>query len=131
MLEEWANQLDNLYTYQKQQKIYAQVIQSEHADKDRLPATVYKISDEIWLLCPPIQTTQPLCKLDFKRLGWFNIIHQISSHAYKLELPACMKYHPVFHLSLLEPTANNPLDREKQPAPSPIMVDTNVEFEVE
>ena len=42
-----------------------------------------------------------------------------------------MKYHPVFHLSLLEPAANNPLAGQKQPAPPPIIVDDNVEFEVE
>ena len=42
-----------------------------------------------------------------------------------------MKYHPVFHVSLLEPAANNPLAGQKQPAPPPIILDNNVEFEVE
>ena len=78
-----------------------------------------------------MQTTRPSSKLDFKRLGQFNIIQMISGHAYKLDLPASMKWHPVFHVSLLEPAANNPLAGQNQPAPPPIIVDDNVEFEVE
>ena len=42
-----------------------------------------------------------------------------------------MKCHPVFHVSLLEPAAHDPLAGQKQPAPPPIIVDDNVEFEVE
>ena len=42
-----------------------------------------------------------------------------------------MKCHPVFHVILLEPAVNNPLAGQKQPAPPPIIVDDNVEFEVE
>ena len=42
-----------------------------------------------------------------------------------------MKCHTVFHVSLLEPAASNPLAGQKQPAPPPIICDDNVEFEVE
>ena len=42
-----------------------------------------------------------------------------------------MKCHPVFHVSLLEPTASNPLRGQKQPAPPPIIFNNNVEFEAE
>ena len=37
--------------------------------------------------------------------------------------------HPVIHVSLFEPVVNNPLAGQKQPAPLPIIVDDNVEFE--
>ena len=131
MLEEWANQLENLKTSLKSQMVYAQAIQAEQADKDRLPAPAYQVGDEVWHLRRHIQTTRPSSKLDFKRLGPFEIIQRISSHAYKLDLPASMKWHPVFHLCLLEPPASNPLAGQKQPAPPPIIVDDNVELEVE
>ena len=49
--------------------VYAQATQAELADKDRLPAPMYKIGDEVWLLRRHIQTTRPSSKLDFKRLG--------------------------------------------------------------
>ena len=42
-----------------------------------------------------------------------------------------MKCHPVFHVSLLEPASSDPLTGQKQPAPPPIIVDDNIEFEVE
>ena len=41
-----------------------------------------------------------------------------------------MKYHPVFHVSLLEPTASYPLEGQKRPPPPPIIVDKEVEYEV-
>ena len=128
VLEEWANQLENLNTYLKSEMVYAQAIQAEQADKDRLPAPAYQVADEVWLLRRHIQTTRSSSKLDFKRLGRFKITQKISSHAYKLDLPASMKCHPVFHVSLLEPAANNPLAGQKQPAPPPTIVDDNVEF---
>jgi len=131
ILQEWAKQLDNLNSYLKSEMVYAQATQAEQADKDRLPAPLYHVGDEVWLLRRHIQTTRPSSKLDFKRLGRFKIIQKISSHAYKLDLPASMKCHPVFHVSLLEPAASNPLQGQKQPAPPPIIVDDNIEFEVE
>ena len=131
MLEECANQLEDLNTYLKSEMVYAQAIQAEQADKDRLPAPAYQVGDEVWLLRRYIQTTRLSSKLDFKRLGRFEITQKISIHAYKLDLPASMKCHPVFQVSLLEPAANNPLTGQKQPAPPRKIVDNNVEFEME
>ena len=45
--------------------VYAQAIQPEHADKDRLPAPAYQVGDEVWLLHRHIQPTRPSSKLDF------------------------------------------------------------------
>ena len=42
-----------------------------------------------------------------------------------------MKCHPVFHVSLLEPTATNPLKGQKRPPPPPIVVNDEQEYEVE
>ena len=56
---------------------------------------------------------------------------KVSSHAYKLDIPASMKSHPVYHVSLLEPTPSDPLIGQKQPPPIPIIVDENPEWEVE
>ena len=131
VLAEWANQLENLITYLKSEMVYAQATQAEQADKDHLPAPAYKIGDEVCLLRRHIHTTRPLSKLDFKRLGRFKIMQKISSHAYKLDLPTSMKCHPVFHVSVLEPAATNPLVGQNQPAPRLIMVNDNIEVEVE
>ena len=42
-----------------------------------------------------------------------------------------MKCHLVFHVSLLEPAASDPLVGQKQPTSPPTIVDDNIEFEVE
>ena len=42
-----------------------------------------------------------------------------------------MKCHPVFHVSLHEPGASDPLAGQKQPALPLIIMDDNVKFEVE
>ena len=42
-----------------------------------------------------------------------------------------MRYHPVYHISLLEPAGSDPLVGQKQPPPSTIIVDENPEWEVE
>ena len=56
---------------------------------------------------------------------------QVSSHAYKLELPALMKVHPVFHVSLLEPATSDPLPGQLQPPPPPVIIDEEPEWEVD
>ena len=113
ILQELANQLETPNSYLKSEMVYAQATQAEQADKDRLPAPAYKIGDEVWLLRRHIQTTRPSSKLNLKRLEGFKITQKISSHAYKLDLPASMKCHPAFDVSLLEPASSNPLSGQK------------------
>ena len=122
-LQEWANQLDLLNSCLISEMSYAQAIQAEQADRDQLPPPVYQVGDEVWLLHRHIETTRPSSKLDFKRLGRFRIIEKITSYSYKLDLPTSMKCHSVFHVSLLEPTASDPLEGQKRHPQPPIIVD--------
>ena len=78
-----------------------------------------------------IHTTQLSTKLDYKHLGKFRIIQKVSSYAYKLKLPANMKVYLVFHVSLLEPVAQDPLLGQVQPPPPLVIVNDNLEWEVE
>jgi hypothetical protein len=57
----------------------------------------------VYLLRKGIPTTRPNNKLDYKKLGPFKIEEKISTSNYKLSLPASMRMHPIFHISLLEP----------------------------
>ncbi|KAF4259476.1 hypothetical protein CNMCM8057_002751 [Aspergillus fumigatus] len=67
-------------------------------------------------------TLRPQKKLNWKHLGPFYIKKIISPHAYELDLPASMKIHPVFNVSLLHPVAKDPVPRQRQPPP-PVEVD--------
>ena len=75
-------------------------------------------------------------KLADKKLGLFRITHRIGMQAYWLDLPALMKVHPVFHVSLLQPYMVNRWPGRTQDPPPPIGEITedsedNREWEVE
>lgn len=101
-----------------------------HADKKRIQH-YFKIKDKVWLLRRNLKTSRPSEKLDFRRLGPFEIISKINDVAFKLKLPDSMKIHPVFHVSLLEPYTA-PLDSKESPSvPDPIIINGELEYEVE
>jgi hypothetical protein len=106
--------------------------QAEQANKTRHPDPVLNPGDTVWLKRKNIRTTRPSGKLDHKQIGPYAILERVGSRAYKLELPATVKLHPVFHISLLEPTTNTePIPGHQQPPPPPVIVNEQQEWEVE
>lgn len=130
-LLDFSDRLQKLETHLRAEMKYAQDEQAEYADRHRLAPPAFKVGDQVWLLRRHIRTNRPSNKLDYKRLGKFEIMAKISPHAYKLKLPHSMKVHPVFHISLLEPVATDPLPGQVQPPPPPIEVDGQLEYEVD
>ncbi|KAH8144283.1 uncharacterized protein LAJ45_11743 [Morchella importuna] len=102
-VREFANAISTLQAALRSEILYAQAAAAESANATRLPEPRLEVGDMVWLSRKHIRTTRPSDKLDHKRLGKFKILERIGSHAYRLELPASMKSHPVFHVSLLEP----------------------------
>ncbi|ODM16165.1 hypothetical protein SI65_08599 [Aspergillus cristatus] len=111
--------------------ISAQACHEEQANRKRQPACCYQVSQYVWLDSRNIRTLRPQKKLDWKNLGPFHIIEIVSLHAYKLDLPASMRMHPVFNVSLLRPAAGNPIPGQRQEPPPPVEVDGLEEWQVE
>jgi len=112
---------------------HAQAKYKEFYDAHHKEAPIFEPGDLVWLSRRNITTTRPSSKLDVKRLSPFKVLKAVgdSKLAFRLELPAQMRIHPVFHVSLLEPHHENPFPGRTQPPPPPIEIEDDVEWEVE
>jgi hypothetical protein len=63
---------------------------------------IFKERDKIYLIQRNIQTKQLNTKLDYKKLGLFEIKRVIGLINYKLVLPKTINIYPVFYISLLK-----------------------------
>jgi hypothetical protein len=123
--------MEELTTYVRAEILSAQARYEEQTNRHRTPARRYRPGQLVWLNAKNIKTLRPQKKLDWKNLGPFRILEVISPHAYKLELPASMKIHPVFNVSLLQPAAENPVPEQVPEPPPPVEVEGLEEWEVE
>jgi len=87
----------------------AQMGHKEYYDAQRKPDPNIRPGDKVWLLPRNIRTTRPCKKLDYKKIGPFKILAKIGTSAYKLDLPASMRIHKTFHISLLKLYNDNKL----------------------
>ena len=112
----------------KQALTAAQQRQKAYADKKRGDVE-FQEKQEVLLSTRNIHLKGPGSpKFMPKWIGPFTVVKRIGKTAYELELPANMKVHDVFHVSLLKPYHK---DGRVQPPPPELMVDGQEEFEVE
>jgi len=72
------------------------------------PAPDFKVDDKVFIKAQFFQTTWPSKKLSEKYLGPYETIAQPSTLSFTLCLLESMhSVHPVFHVSMLEPTTSN------------------------
>ena len=109
---------------------HANELYAKHYNAKRQTTPEFTVGSKVWIDTHNIRTTRPSKKLDYKKLGPFEIIQKISSHAYKLQLPKDIKIHPVFHVSCLEPYIENNIPSHIQSLPLPVTVNHELEYEV-
>ena len=109
MLE--REKMQSLHQAMKKELQFVNERMSKYYNRKRLKGPIFKRGDMVYLIRRNIRTTRPNDKLDFKKLGPFEVLEKISTSNYKLSLPAKAKIHPVFHVSLLEPA---PVGARKQ-----------------
>jgi len=111
-------EMTQLHESLRNEMVAAQLPQKEYYDLDGKPDLNLPSGDMVWLLPRNIKTTRPLKKLDYKKIGPFEILAKIGTSVYKLALPPSMAIHNTFHISLLEPYQDNQFPSQiKQPLP--------------
>ena len=102
--------------------------QKRYADTKRQEMH-FSVGDSVLLKTTNLKLKQGGTKKLLPRfIGPFTIIAKINDVAFKLDLPRQLRYHPVFHASLLRHYTEN--TRCKAP-PLPLIIDGEVEYEVE
>lgn len=81
-------------------------------DAGRRPEN-FKVGDMVWLDAQNLATERPSKKLDWKRLGPFQIEKKISNLAYQLRLPRHFQIHPVISVARLEHAKDNEWNRPR------------------
>jgi len=101
-------------------------------NRKRTPASMYKPGDWVYLDVSDIKMTRPSPKLLHRRLGPFEIEHQVGPLAYHLKLPHGMRQlHPVFNIMKLSAAPEDPILGRKPQAPlPPIVIDREEKWEV-
>ena len=102
-----------------------------HLENWHLLIPGFKAGDSVWLDARNIKTKHPSKKLDHRHLSPFPIVEMVSSHAAWLGLPLALKcIHPVFHVSLLQPTDPSLIPNRSNDLLPPLEVDDSMEYEV-
>jgi hypothetical protein len=111
----------------------AQEDMKRYYDRKRQPAPVFQPGEKVFLEASDIKTSRPSHKLAHRRLGPYEVVKAVGSHAYRLKLPRSMsRLHPVFPVVKLTAAPPDPIPgRRAQPPPPPILVDSEPEYEVE
>lgn len=100
------------------------------ADRRRVPAPCYKEGQQVWLSSKDLPLQTESRKLAPRYIGPYPIDKIINPSAVRLRLPASLRVHPVFHVSLLKPVTESPLQPPAPPPPPPRLIDGHPAYTV-
>ena len=123
--------LDELQSTLKAEISVAQQHYQKSADARRSPAPDFKVGDKVFVKAQFFQTTWPSKKLSKKYLRPYKIISHPGTLSFTLCFPESMcSVHPVFHVSILEPTIFNTFSKRIQPAFTLVIIDREPKYEI-
>ena len=123
--------LDELQSTLKAEISVAQQHYQKSANAWRSLTPDFKVGDKVFVKAQFFQITRPSKKLSEKYLRPYEIISQPGTLLFTLCLPESMhSVHPVFYVSMLEPATSNTFSKRIQPAPTPVIIDREPEYEI-
>ncbi|KAF8704726.1 reverse transcriptase, partial [Rhizoctonia solani] len=125
-----ADQVANTLANKWKEAKAALRMSKEQMTRDKGTIPKYTIGKKVWLDRKNVELRTNSNKLDPKRLGPFEVLEKVSSHAYRLKLPETLKIHNVFYVGLLSKAHKSP----SQPFPErppPETIEGEEEYKVE
>ena len=122
LAEDFVQRLQDATQWAQAAIAIAQERQEHYANRNRTAAPQYKKGDWVFLNLKNVKTARPCKKLDWLH-GKYQIVEQVNSHSYQLDVPG--RIHPVFHVDLLRHAPNDPLPLQKvgDTQPGPVLMD--------
>jgi len=133
MVNEFMERMKSTIEEAKSVICKAQEDMIQYYNQKRTLVPMFKPEDQVYLDASDIRITRLSLKLSHRRLGPFEIEHQVGLLAYHLKLPHRMRQlHLVFNVVKLSTAPEDPiLGRKLQAPPPPIVVNGEEEWQVE
>ncbi|UTT96908.1 hypothetical protein NDA17_006962 [Ustilago hordei] len=91
----------------------------------------FKVGDMAYINRRNWKTRRPTPKLDTRFAGPYPVQERVGRRAYRITLPANLRVHDVFHVSMLEPARTSSLPQRAEQPTIPSLPDEDLDFEVE
>ncbi|GAA5895480.1 hypothetical protein JCM6882_006265 [Rhodosporidiobolus microsporus] len=126
-----ADRLNSLHQILRNELELTASCMKKYYDLKRKDAPSFVPGDKVWLSTRNIVSTRQSKKLDHHYIGPFPVVSRVGDLAYKLDLPATLRIHPVFHIGLLHPHKENSIPDRLPQIPPLTIVNGEAQHEVE